>query len=90
MIADTGDGFDPTYTVAWCASQASLRPEGADRALPRGAYLILAGDEVYPVGSPREYESRFIGPYKAALAVDDRPSTRACWRSQATTTGTTD
>ncbi len=34
---------------------------------PAGAYLILGGDEVYPVGSPREYESRFIGPYKAAL-----------------------
>jgi hypothetical protein len=67
VIADTGDGFDPTYTVAWCASQPTLRPEGANRDLPRGGYLILAGDEVYPVGSPREYEDRFIGPYKAAL-----------------------
>src|SRR6478672_6000162 len=31
IIADTGDGFDPTYTVAWCASQGELQPAGADR-----------------------------------------------------------
>jgi hypothetical protein len=71
LIADTADGFDPTYTVAWAASQATLQPEGADRPLPRGRYLILAGDEVYPLGSPDEYENRFIGPYKAALPWTD-------------------
>ena len=71
VIADTADGFNATYTVAWCASQQSLRPEGCDRPLPRGTYLILAGDEVYPLGSPAEYENRFIGPYKAALPWTD-------------------
>ena len=71
LIADTADGFDPTYTVAWCASQRELRPDGAEQALPRGRYLVLAGDEVYPIGSPDEYENRFIGPYKAALPWTD-------------------
>lgn len=71
VIADTADGFNPTYTVAWCASQPTLQPDGCDRPLPRGAYVVLAGDEVYPLGSPAEYENRFIGPYKAALPWTD-------------------
>jgi hypothetical protein len=71
LIADTADGFDPTYTVAWSASQRTLQPEGCDRPLPRGRFLILAGDEVYPIGSPKEYENRFIGPFKAALPWTD-------------------
>ena len=28
VIADTADGFDPTYTVAWCASQARAAAGG--------------------------------------------------------------
>ena len=36
-----------------------------------GAYVVLASDEVYPLGSPAEYENRFIGPYKAALPWTD-------------------
>jgi hypothetical protein len=71
VIADTADGFNPTYTVAWCASQGELQPEGCDRPLPRGAYLVLGGDEVYPLGSPAEYENRFMGPYRAALPWTD-------------------
>jgi hypothetical protein len=71
VIADTADGFNPTYTVAWCASQRELQPQGCDRALPRGSYVVLAGDEVYPLGSPAEYENRFLGPFKAALPWTD-------------------
>lgn len=66
FVADTGDGFDPTYTVAWCLSQPELQFDGLD-PLPRGTYLVCGGDEVYPVGSPEEYEDRFVGPYRAAL-----------------------
>jgi hypothetical protein len=58
--------------VAWCASQRALQPEGCDRPLPRGAYVVLGGDEVYPLGSPAEYENRFIGPFKGGAAVDRR------------------
>ncbi len=75
FIADTGDGFDATYSVAWLASQKSLQPLGAPEPLPRGGLLVLGGDEVYPVGSPEEYENRFRGPFLASLphTVQDHP-----------------
>ncbi len=67
FLADTGDGFDATYTMAWLASRPSLEPEGAGGALPRGQVLVLGGDEVYPTANPSAYEDRFIGPFTAAL-----------------------
>src|SRR5947209_10383658 len=67
FIADSGDGFEPTYTVAWLASQAELDIPGAGRLLPRGSLLVLGGDEVYPVGDPDAYENKFVGPFRAAL-----------------------
>ena len=66
FLADTGDGFDATYTMAWLASRPSLElPSG--HALPRGQVLVLGGDEVYPTASPSAYENRFLGPFTAAL-----------------------
>ena len=50
-LADTGDGFDPTYSVAWLAAQRRLDVPTAG-SLPRGQMLVLGGDEVYPVGTP--------------------------------------
>ena len=71
FISDTGDGFDPTYTVAWLASQRELVLPSGER-LPRGEVLVLGGDEVYPVANPEAYEQRFKGPYEAALPWMDR------------------
>jgi hypothetical protein len=83
FVADLGDGFDATYTVACLLAQAELDPlvpEGDGRAgpLPRASVLVLGGDEVYPTASAREYENRMKGPYAAALPLDsvraeDRP-----------------
>ena len=78
FIADSGDGFDATYTVAWAASQRELtvRTDAtADRhattgeplTLPRGQIVVFGGDEVYPVAKVDDYQDRFVGPYKAAL-----------------------
>jgi hypothetical protein len=67
FLADTGDGFDATYTMAWLASRPSLEVPGAGQALPRGRVLVLGGDEVYPTASPSAYEDRFMGPFTAAL-----------------------
>lgn len=67
FIADTGDGFDPTYTVAWLAGRPELALAGAATPLPRGDLLLLGGDEVYPVGNPEAYESRFWRPFEASL-----------------------
>ena len=68
FIADTGDGFDASYTVAWLAAQHQLAfPDHGNIALPRGELVILGGDEVYPVGDADAYEQRFVGPYRASL-----------------------
>jgi hypothetical protein len=70
FIADTADGFDQTYSVAWCAAQRNIEPIGPDkqrRKLPRAQLVVFGGDEVYPYATPKEYEDRFSGPYLAAL-----------------------
>ncbi|MEX0659987.1 MAG: metallophosphoesterase [Egibacteraceae bacterium] len=66
-VADTGDGFPATYTIAWLASQARLPLEGNPAGLPRGDLMVLGGDEVYPVANPGAYTDRLTGPYEAAL-----------------------
>ncbi|HEU5159390.1 MAG TPA: hypothetical protein VFU43_20505 [Streptosporangiaceae bacterium] len=84
--ADVGDGFDATYTVAYLLAQRRLSVEPADNGtgddgggpldLPRGEILILGGDQVYPTASSPAYESRWKGPYRAALPepADDGPT----------------
>lgn len=75
-IADLGDGFHPTYAMAWLLARDRLRPglspgmqepEGWEKGLPRGRFLIMGGDQVYPTASAAEYQDRLIGPYGAAL-----------------------
>ncbi len=67
FISDTGDGFNPTYTIAWVAARSELDLANNDKRLPRGRILVLGGDEVYPVGNPDAYENKFWRPYEAAL-----------------------
>lgn len=75
--ADTGDGFDSTYSIASLLAAPALKlaaPDGT-RELPRGRLLVLGGDEVYPYASMKAYTDRFIGPFSAALpetAQDER------------------
>jgi hypothetical protein len=65
FVADLGDGFDPTYSIAYLLAQPSLSVDGHE--LPRGKVLMMGGDEVYPTASTEAYEDRTKGPYKAAL-----------------------
>ncbi|GIF02624.1 hypothetical protein Asi03nite_01620 [Actinoplanes siamensis] len=65
FVADLGDGFDATYSVAYLLAQPRLTV--GDHVLPRGRALVLGGDEVYPTPSTQRYEDRLIGPYRAAL-----------------------
>ncbi|HKT02956.1 MAG TPA: metallophosphoesterase [Rugosimonospora sp.] len=65
FVADVGDGFDSTYSIAYLLGQSSLRVDGVD--LPRGRVLLLGGDEVYPTASTQRYEDRMKGPYRAAM-----------------------
>ena len=64
-VADLGDGFHATYSVAYLLAQPRLAVGG--RVLPRGDVLLMGGDQVYPVANGDEYENRTKGPYRAAL-----------------------
>jgi hypothetical protein len=64
-VADLGDGFHPTYSVAYLLAQPQLEVGG--RTLPRGEVLLMGGDQVYPLAKKDGYENRTKGPYRAAL-----------------------
>jgi hypothetical protein len=72
LVADTGDGFNPTYAVARALTEPVLRIDGADTR--RGALLVLGGDLVYPVPGRRAYRDRMVGPFTAAAPVEDAVS----------------
>jgi len=65
FMADTGDGFAATYTMARLLAEPALDLGGQPTA--RGSILILGGDEVYPAATRAAYENRMVGPYRAAL-----------------------
>ena len=74
FVADLGDGFDSTYSIAWLLSRPSLPINGETATAPRGRVLIMGGDQVYPVARRDEYQNRLHGPYEAALpAVPESP-----------------
>ncbi|MFF8278886.1 hypothetical protein ACF05T_22645 [Streptomyces lateritius] len=73
FVADLGDGFEATYSVASALAAAQPAVAGSD-SLPRGSLLVLGGDQVYPVASTTAYEDRMKGPYRAALpSAPDQP-----------------
>ncbi len=69
FVADLGDGFDSTYTMArlLAAPRLSLQRGGKSYDLPRGRMLVMGGDQVYPTSSFDEYSNRLMKPYEAAL-----------------------
>src|SRR5882672_3926696 len=73
-MADTGDGWDSTFHMAELVSQENI--ELAGEKLPRGTFLLLGGDEVYPIASKKEYQDRMVAPFEAAspLAIEDQPA----------------
>jgi hypothetical protein len=72
-VADLGDGFNATYSVAYLLAQPELTVGG--RRLPRGQVLVMGGDQVYPTANGDSYEDRCKGPYRAALpAADPAPT----------------
>lgn len=77
-IADVGDGWESTYTLAWLLGQKSLKVAGVGQELSRGQALILGGDQVYPTAKRDEYHHRFVGPYQASLpSFDESGAQRA-------------
>ncbi|GHJ57046.1 hypothetical protein Nm8I071_63530 [Nonomuraea sp. TT08I-71] len=66
-VADLGDGFDATYSVAYLLAQPELEVDG--HRLPRAQTLVMGGDQVYPSAAYEAYEDRCKGPYQAAMPV---------------------
>lgn len=66
FVADTGDGWAPTFAVANRLAEKSLEPPGAPEPLKRGRILVMGGDQVYPTASREEYENRLIYPFEEA------------------------
>lgn len=75
-VADTGDGFDSTYTVARVVSEDELvlKRDRAEHRLKRGEVLVFGGDQVYPVASGKEYRRRFRKPWEHALPAEGEVS----------------
>ncbi|MBE2226423.1 MAG: metallophosphoesterase [Ignavibacteria bacterium] len=76
FIADTGDGWNPTCSVAYYAAKQGLKLNFGDKQFDtkRGEVLIFGGDEVYPTPSKKGYKERLITPYEQAFG-DDKPET---------------
>ena len=88
FVADIGDGFDATYSIAYLLGQDQLTVEG--QQLQRGRFLMMGGDEVYPTPTSRRYEDKTKGPYEAAMPVPPAERRRrTSTRCPETTTGTT-
>ncbi len=68
-VADLGDGWNSTYTIARLLATEELKLEwdGEAYSTERGRVLVMGGDAVYPVPKAAEYENRMLGPYRAAL-----------------------
>ena len=66
-VADLGDGFNATYSVAYLLAQPALQADGHE--LPRGGVLLMGGDQIYPTANGDGYENRTKGPYRAALPL---------------------
>jgi hypothetical protein len=76
FVADTGDGFDATYSVATMLAAEQLAvstPDGDSATLPRGSVLVMGGDQVYPSGNTAAYEERTTKVFGAALPVAPAP-----------------
>jgi hypothetical protein len=69
-LADTGDGWNSTYAIAYAVAQPEVRvpdESGHVLQLPRANVLVFGGDEVYPTPSREEYHRRLIVPYEQAF-----------------------
>jgi hypothetical protein len=75
-VADTGDGWDATHSVAWSTSRSALLVPGCP-VLPRAQVLLLGGDQVYPTPAHGGYRTRLIDPFRSAFAAQVSPNSKA-------------
>jgi hypothetical protein len=63
-VADLGDGWDSTYSIARLLARPHLTFNGD--ITTRGQFLVMGGDQVYPRAKWSEYRTRLVRPYLAA------------------------
>src|SRR5262249_46161733 len=67
-VADVGDGFESTYTLAYLLAQDDLDVRAVGR-LRHGELLIMGGDQCYPQATREDYKKRLLTPYNWAFSV---------------------
>jgi hypothetical protein len=77
-VADLGDGWNPTYTIATLVARSSLElacpgQPSKRHVTTRGNILVMGGDEVYPTASREQYQTRLVAPYECALERTEAP-----------------
>ncbi|KTD19600.1 Uncharacterised protein [Legionella lansingensis] len=75
-VADLGDGWNSTYTIAYTIAQSHLTIQdehGISHGTKRGSILIFGGDTVYPTASRSQYKKRLVVPYTTALRETTEP-----------------
>lgn len=65
-MADTGDGFESTFSVASLLSAPELAVNGLEEPLPAGQLLFMGGDQAYPFSSDDEYDRRLVKVFNMA------------------------
>ena len=66
-VADTGDGFESTYTMAYLLAIDQLTVPGLAEPLPAGDTLVMGGDQCYPQATREDYKKRLITPFSWAF-----------------------
>jgi len=69
-LADTGDGFEGTYAMAYLLAIDQLKVPGIEKPLAAADTLIMGGDQCYPQATREEYKSRLVTPFNWALDVE--------------------
>ena len=76
-IADTGDGWNSTYAVAYWSAQQQLSfatVAGTPIETRTGDILLFGGDQVYPAASHRDYYERLVKPFETARNYSPEPA----------------
>ena len=75
-VADTGDGWNSTYAIAYWITRPTLTADdesGRPVATQPGNLLILGGDQVYPSANRRDYQDRLVRPFETARNYSNPP-----------------
>ena len=75
-IADTGDGWNSTYALAYWCTRPTLSvatPVGSLVETRSGHILVFGGDQVYPAASYRDYHHRLVKPFETARNYSREP-----------------